>query len=482
MGFTMTVRLGTKIRALRRRERLTQAQMAQRLGISASYLNLIENDRRPLTAAVLIKLASELSVDVSSFGADEEARLTADLMEVFGDPVFDDIALKNADVQELCSASPTAARAVLTLYRSFQSARQSVQTLAARLSDGQDGVVGVDAPLLPSEEVSDLLERRGNHFPALEEAAERLWIEAGLDEDNLYERLSAFLRARHGIEVRLASTRETDTRTLRRYDPDRKVLTLSELLPARSRHFQIAHQIGLLAHHELLTEVAGDDRLTTEGSRALCRVALANYFASAVLMPYEPFARTAREERYDIELLGHRFRSSFEQVCHRLTTLRRSGDEGIPFHFIRVDVAGNISKRFSGSGIRFARYAGACPRWNVFTAFAQPGIIRTQISEMPDGTGFFCVARTVRTTVGGFHAPQAIYAVGLGCRIEHASELVYADGMDLESRRATVPIGVTCRLCERMDCAQRAFPPVSAQLEVDENLRGRSFYAPPTED
>lgn len=478
----MSVRVGSKIRALRRRQRLTQAQMAKRLGISASYLNLLENDRRPLTASVLIKLATELGVDVSTFSADEEARMVADLMEVFGDPVFDDADLKNADVHELCSAAPAAARAVLTLYRSFQSARQRAQTLAARLSDGQDGLVGVDPPLLPSEEVSDLLERRGNHFPALEMAAERLWRDAGLDEDNLYDKLSSFLRDRHGIEVRLSSGREIAARTLRRYDPDRRVLTLSNLLPARSRHFQIAHQIGLLAHQDLLTEVASDTHLTTEGSRALCRVALANYFASAVLMPYATFARAAREERYDIELLGHRFRSSFEQVCHRLTTLRRSGDEGIPFHFIRVDVAGNISKRFSGSGIRFARYAGACPRWNVFTAFAQPGIIRTQVSEMPDGASYFCVARTVRTTVGGFHASQAIYAVGLGCRTEHAGALVYADGMDLESRQATVPVGVTCRLCERMDCAQRAFPPVSAQLEVDENLRGRSFYAPPIDD
>jgi predicted transcriptional regulator len=206
-------------------------------------------------------------------------------------------------------------------------------------------------------------------------------------------------------------------------------------------------------------------------------VALANYFAAAVAMPYQPFYEAARAERYDIELLGHRFDASFEQVCHRLTTLRRPGAEGIPFHLVRIDIAGNISKRFSGSGIRFARFSGACPRWNVHTAFLTPGMIRVQLSRMPDGTTYFCIARTLRRD-RRFHAPHAVQAIGMGCEVHHAREMVYADGIDTTNLSAAVPVGVTCRLCERMDCQQRAFPALQHRMEVDENVRGLSFYAP----
>src|SRR5215468_8351673 len=179
---------------------------------------------------------------------------------------------------------------------------------------------------------------------------------------------------------------------------------------------------------EILNRIADDPLLTTPESKALCRVALANYFASAVLMPYESFLRAAQDERYDIELLGHRFRASYEQTCHRLTTLRRPGAEGIPFHMMRIDIAGNMSKRFSASGLRFARFSGACPRWNVFGAFLTPGMIRTQVSQFPDGQVFFEVARTVWKESGGYRSPRIQYAIAMGCDVSYAREMVYADG------------------------------------------------------
>jgi predicted transcriptional regulator len=264
---------------------------------------------------------------------------------------------------------------------------------------------------------------------------------------------------------------------MRRYDADRKLLLLSEALPRGSRNFQVAHQVGLLLHSDTLDRIARDQQLTTDDSRALARVALANYFAAAVSMPYQPFVEAARAERYDIELLGHRFASGFEQVCHRLTTLRRPGQEGIPFHLVRIDIAGNISKRFSASGIHFARFSAACPRWNVHTAFLTPGMIRVQISQMPGGATYFCIARTLRRD-RRFHAPHAVQAIGMGCELRHAREMVYADGIDIDNPQAAVPVGVTCRLCERMDCQQRAFPALQHKLQVNENVRGLSFYAP----
>jgi predicted transcriptional regulator/DNA-binding XRE family transcriptional regulator len=469
--------LGAKVRALRRRESMTQAQLAQRLGISASYLNLIEHNRRPLSAPLLIKLAQVFDLDLRTFSADNDARNIADLLEVFGDPIFDGHDLAAAEVRDFAASTPSVARAVISLYRSYRVAREAADTLTAKLTDGD--LAGVDSSHLPTEEVSDLIQRHMNYFPELEEGAEALWRDARLSGDELYAKLVHYLGAAHGVRVHVEKTASM-ARATRRFDPDRRALYLSEVLRRGSRNFQLAYQVGLLSQHAVLDRLCADPLLTSESSRALARVALANYFAGAVLMPYQAFVDAARSERCDIELLGHRFRASFEQTCHRLTTLRRPGAEGVPFHMVRIDIAGNISKRFSASGLRFARFSGACPRWNVFASFTTPGMIRTQLSRMPDGATYFWVARTVRKEGGGYHAPHTVLAIAMGCEVSHARELVYADGIDLESREAVVPVGLTCRLCERMDCEQRAFPPLQHPLQVNENVRGVSFYAPVT--
>jgi hypothetical protein len=265
---------------------------------------------------------------------------------------------------------------------------------------------------------------------------------------------------------------------LRRYDPERRLLSLSELLPTRGRTFQLAHQIGLLTQRAALDALSADPLLSTGESRALARVALANYFAGAVLMPYERFLRAACDERYDIDIVSRRFRVGFEQTCHRLTTLRRPGAEGVPFHMIRIDAAGNISKRFSASGIRLARFSGVCPRWNIFSAFLTPGMIRVQLSRMPDGAVYFCVARTILKDSAGYHAQPPVLALGLGCQVSCARELVYSDGVDLENLEAAVPVGITCRLCDRIDCQQRALPSLRQPLQIDENTRGLTLYTP----
>ena len=469
-----TAHLGAKVRAIRRQRGLTQAQLAERLGISASYLNLIEHNKRPLSAPLLIKLAESFDLDLRSLSLDHHARSVADLMEVFGDPIFEPHDVTNADVREIAAASPGAARAIVALYQAYRAAREAADTLTAKLTDGD--LEGVDSSHLPTEEVSDLIQRHMNHFPELEAGAEALWREARLDRGDLSTGLMHYLREL-GVEVRVARTAEMGS-AVRRYDPDAKVLYLSEVLRRGSRNFQLAYQIGLLAQAGALEKLSADPHLASPASRALARVALASYYAGAVLMPYAPFLEAARSERYDLELLGHRFRASFEQTCHRLTTLRRPGAEGVPFHFVRVDIAGNISKRFSASGLRFARFAGACPRWAVFEAFTTPGLFRVQLSQMPDGTTYFWIARTVNRQGGGYHAPRSTVAIGLGCEVAHARSLVYADGVALDSREAVVPVGLTCRLCERMDCEQRAFPPLQHPLQVNENVRGVSFYAP----
>ncbi len=466
--------LGARVRALRRERGLTQSHLAERLGISPSYLNLIEHGKRSLSAPLLIKVADVLDLDLKALSIESHARVVADLMEAFGDPVFEAHDVTNEEVRDLCDTTPTAASAVLALYQAYRAAREASDALAAMLSD--EDLQGVNSSHLPTEEVSDLVQHHMNWFPELEDGAEALWREAHLDRDDLQASLIRHL-GDLGVQVRVETTAEMRG-AVRRYDFESKVLHLSELLRRGSRNFQLAHQIGLLTQAGVLDGFAGDRHLTSEASRALARVALASYFAGAVLMPYGPFLEVARAERYDIELLSHRFRTSFEQTCHRMTTLRRPGSEGVPFHMVRVDIAGNISKRFSASGLRFARFSGACPRWNVFQAFTTPGMIRTQLSQMPDGATYFWVARTVSRESGGWHAPRSVLAIAVGCEASRARELVYADGVNLEARGAVVPVGTTCRLCERMDCEQRAFPPLQHPLSVNENVRGVSFYAP----
>lgn len=469
--------LGSKIRALRRQQHLTQTELARRLGISPSYLNLLEHNRRPVPGDLLVRLADILPVELRALSAAQDSRIVSDLTEAFGDPLFGESPLSVSEVRELGVAYPNAARGMLQLYGAYRALRETVQDLT-----DDPGWPGADpaAPhrsTFPSDEVSDLIQRHLNYFPALEAGADALSDQMGDRGDALFDRLSTYLRETRGVEVRigLASAMRS---ALRRYDADRGVVFLSEVLRRGSRNFQLAHQVCLLTQATALNTIADDPLLTSDESRALCRVALANYFASAVLMPYNPFLQAARSERYDVELLGHRFRASFEQTCQRLTTLRRPGAEGVPFHMLRIDVAGNVSKRFSASGFRFARFSGGCPRWNVFNAFQSPGTIRAQVSQFPDGSAFFEIARTVHKQSGGYQGSHTRFAIALGCDVVHARELVYADALNLERAESRVPVGLTCRLCDRGDCDQRAHPNVQHKLRVNENVRGVAFYAP----
>lgn len=468
-------KLGAKVRAFRRRDGLTQTDLAQRLSISPSYLNLIEHDQRALPAHLLVKIAQIFQVDLNSFAEENESRLYADLQEVFGDPLFHEHPLQTNDVREL-AANPNIARAVTALYRAYKGTNESIRVLASKVYDGRD-FMGVDPSHLPSEEVSDVLQHHLNFFPELERVAERIAAETHVERADAFRSLSRYLRERHSIEVVIVPP-AAQNGAVRVFDEQLRRLSLSQLLPVQSRTFQLAHQLGLLAAREEIDAIITRSLLTTPDSVKLCRVALASYFAGALLMPYDSFLAACEELRYDIELLTHRFGVSFEQVCHRLTTLRKPGNLGVSFHFIRVDIAGNISKKFSGTGIRFARFSGSCPRWDVHAAFLTPNRIRTQVSKMPDGTAYFCVARTIHKSHGGYASPQTLMAVGLGCSLREARKLVYADGIDLDNLDAAVPIGTTCRLCERLDCEQRAFPAIQHGLMLDENVRGSSFYAP----
>lgn len=465
--------MGPKLKRLRRDQGMTQARMAERLGISPSYLNLMENNQRPVTVPLLLKIGQAFDVNLQAFAADDDARLVSALQEVFGDPLLDGSDVDRDELFSMATESPAAARGMLALYRAYRDLREARELADAdaalnQRAEPQAGGSALDA-------IRDLFDDNHNFFPELEAAAEEIWQAGGLEVGNLYQGLSDYLDRTLGVRVRLMPI-EVMGPIRRRYDQHGRRVLLSEMLPMSGRIFQLALQIALLRHRQLLDRLAEDAGPVEDDTRGLARSGLANYLAGAVMMPYDRFHRAAVSVRYDLEILQHRFAASLEQVCHRLTTLQRPGAKGVPFFMIRVDKAGNVSKRYSANRLHFARFGGACPRWNVHDAFRWPGRLHTQVSEMPDGQRYFSVAATVTKAGAGYRMPGQVYAIALGCEIDHAPQLVYADGVDLMSDEIAVPIGLHCRLCERPDCTQRAYPPAHRPLSLDEHQRGPTAY------
>jgi XRE family transcriptional regulator, fatty acid utilization regulator len=446
------IKIGRTVRRLRIERNLSQQALANRLGISASYLNLIEHDQRAVSGSLVIKLAETLHLDLAALSGAVERKLEVGLREVFADPLLGADAVPEPEIAALAGSSPNAARAVLALYRAWRVAREDAGGIA--LPSGRRLV-------LPNEEARDFFDDRANHFPALEEAADGIAAELGAAPAEMNHAIAERLRRAHGLTV----TVQPLDGVLRRFDPATRHLALAETLPRESRGFQMAFQLALLEAREAVETVLAGAAPSSAETAMLIRVGLFNYVAGALLMPYAAFLAAAKALRHDVEATAARFGVSWEQACHRLSTLQRPGARGLPFFFLRVDPAGNVSKRFSAAGFPFARYGGSCPRWVAHTAFAQPGAVQVQVAELPDGAAYLCFARTVVRPAVRWGEPQPVHVVAMGCSLAHADDLAYADGLDLE--RARVGIGLSCRLCDRPDCRSRAFPPLEHRLALD---------------
>ncbi len=445
--------------------------MASELGFSTSYLNLVERNQRPVSAQFLLRLAEVYDIEISAFAGTDEARAFADLSEVLADPMFKGLGLSRGEMQDMADAAPQAVDAFTLLYKSFQQAKNSATELSSQVVE-RDGTGA--SSIFPEDEVRDFIHDHKNYFPELDEAAEALHEELGLQRDDAFMVLAGRLDEEHGIRVRIMP-HEVMPETLRHFDLHRRQLLISEMLDASARSFQLALQLAMLEYRPVVQRIGEQHTWHTEEARRLVRISLFNYIAGALLMPYTRFLNDAKTLKYDIEHMARRYNTSFEQVCHRLTTLQRPGERGIPFFFIRVDKAGNVSKRFSAGRFHFSRFGGTCPLWRVHDTFSTPGKVDTQIIEMPDDTRYFSVARTVKRQGARYGQPDQQLAIGLGCDIVYARELIYAKGHDLENPEAT-PVGPNCRLCERPACPQRANPPITKALVLDERSRGVSAY------
>ena len=445
--------LGPRLRRLRRDRGLTQADMAADLGISASYVALLEGNQRPVTADMLLRLARTFEVDLSDLDDRKSGETIARLERALGEPLFEEIEFGPTEIADVAASFPALAEAVLRLHTAYSEAQLA-------LADNADGGRAAD----PVDEARRFLAARRNFFPALDEAAEKIAREVELAGG-----LEAYLEARRGLRVRCLPS-DVMVGAVRRFDQHRNELVINDTLDGASRRFQLALQVAYFDLREAIDDALADGQFATDNARQLARRSLGGYGAAAILMPYQRFHRAAEERQYDVEALARTFRTSFEQASHRLTTLQRPGREGVPFFFVRVDAAGNISKRLDGAGFPFARHGGSCPIWAVHETFRRPRELLTQWIELPDGERFFTIARTV-TAGGGAHGAQSVTrAVALGCAARDAGRLIYAEGRDI-ARETPTPIGVTCRVCHRPSCLARAEPPIGRQVLADEYRR-----------
>jgi predicted transcriptional regulator/DNA-binding XRE family transcriptional regulator len=474
--------IGPRLRRLRREFGLTQARMAEELDISPSYLNLIERGQRPATAQFLIKLAGAYDVDIRALASDTEHQALGELREVFSDPVFAGGSgpVPQQELRDLTEHSPSVADAVLRLYQAYNSAKLSGDRLAGAVGAGNGshamaGSGGAHALHNPMDQIRDMIRAANNHYPELDQIAEDLFARFRQQDDEIYAPMRRHLREERNIDVRVIPE-DVMRGELRRFDRHRKRLMLSELMEPAGRSFQVAYHLAFTEAGKIIDDLVARAALEDPVTKRLARVAFGNYFAGALMMPYGRFLDAAETLGYDIDILCQRFGASYEQVAHRLTTLQRPTARGIPFFFIRLDNAGNISKRFSSGKFHFSKFGGTCPLWNVHSTFIVPGKILTQIVEMPDGVQYFSLARTVRRAITPYCEPEPQLAIGLGCELRYAHRLVYAKGQNLDTPNPT-PIGINCQLCDRPDCRQRAAPPLTKTLDVDEHRRGVSPYS-----
>ena len=461
--------VGSRVRQLRSERGFSQAALAQMLEISPSYLNQIEHDARPLTVAVLLRITEVFGVDATFFASQDDTRLVAELREVTMDRDLD-LDVDMAEVAEVVSAHPAIARAMVNLHRRYRiTTARLAEATEDRFSDGS----GTGAITMPHEEVRDFFYQRQNYLHELDTAAEDLTVRMRMHRAELARELSDRLTMVHGVHIiRRADLGET---VLHRYDPATRTLEISNQLSSGQQVFKMATELAYLEFGELIDAQVQEGKFTSDSARRLARLGLAGYFAAATVLPYRQFHEVSEKFRYDVERLSAFYQVSYETICHRLSTLQRPSMRGVPFSFVRVDRAGNMSKRQSATGFHFSSSGGTCPLWNVYETFANPGKILVQIAQMPDGRNYMWVARTIERRASRYGQPGKTFAIGLGCEIRHANRLVYSEGLDLSSDSAT-PIGAGCRVCERDNCPQRAFPALGRALDIDEHRSTVSPY------
>ena len=465
-------KIGPKIKAFRRQLGIQANKLAEDMGISPSYLNLIESGKRKIDGDLLLRVCDKLRIELSDLTSKSDLNLENNISELLSDEIFEDLDILGPEVKDLVNTNPKIAKALIKLGDNF---RQKDHEIVNKLENISGKIIDSRKTSFPGEVISDFLQENKNFFPKLENFANSIFEKVKQNNRTRYIALCEFLKNDYGITVKDIIPEESKPFS-KIFKVKEKELFLSDYLSLETKKLFAAAQIAQEGASNVIDEYLETFTFPSEESKKLSRVALLNYCGAAILMPYELFHKECKELKYDLELLQNTFATSFEQVAHRVTCLQDPKLPGIPFHFLRVDVAGNISKRFSLSGIEIPRYGGACPRWNVYSAFSRPGVIQAAVSKMTNGEKYVCIARTVEKGVGRYGKKKSMLSIGLGCEAKYAKEFVYTENLDLADKKSELPIGVSCRTCDRLDCSQRAFPPLHKKFDVDINSRGVSVY------
>ena len=468
----LDLKIGPKIKAFRRQLGIQANKLAEQLGISPSYLNLIEGGKRKIDGDLLLKVCQELKIELSDLTTKSDLNLANNISELLDDELFEDLDILGPEVKDLVNTNPKIARALIKLGDNFKQKDHEminkVENLSGKIIDNRKAS-------FPGEVISDFLQENKNYFPKLEEFANTIFDKVQQSNRTRYIALCEFLKSEYSITVKDIIPEEGKPFS-KIYKKNKKELWLSDYVSLETKKLYAAAQIANEGAMQEINECLSKFKFPSEESKKLTQVALLNYCGAAILMPYKLFHSECKKLKYDLELLQNTFATSFEQVAHRVTCLQDPKLPGIPFHMLRVDIAGNISKRFYLSGIEIPRYGGACPRWNVYSAFTRPGVIQAAVSKMTNGEKYVCIAKTVEKGVGRFGRSKSILSIGLGCEAKYAKDFVYTENIDITDKKTEIPIGVSCRTCDRLDCSQRAFPPLHKKFDVDVNSRGVSVY------
>ena len=468
----LDLKIGPKIKAFRRQLGIQANKLAEQLGISPSYLNLIEGGKRRIDGDLLLKVCQELKIELSDLTTKSELNLANNISELLDDELFEDLDILGPEVKDLVNNNPKIARALIKLGDNF---KQKDHEMINKVENLSGKIIDSRKTSFPGEVISDFLQENKNYFPKLEEFANTIFDKVQKNNRTRYVALCEFLKTEYAITVKDIIPDEGKPFS-KIYNKDKKELLLSDFNSLETKKLHAAAQISQEGAINEINEYLSKFTFPSEESKKLTQIALLNYCGAAILMPYKLFHAECKKLKYDLELLQNTFATSFEQVAHRVTCLQDPKLPGIPFHMLRVDVAGNISKRFSLSGIEIPRYGGACPRWNVYSAFTRPGVIQAAVSKMSNGEKYVCIARTVEKGIGRFGQSKSILSIGLGCEAKYAKEFIYTENIDISDKKTEIPIGVSCRTCDRLDCSQRAFPPLHKKFDVDINNRGVSVY------
>ena len=468
----LDLKIGPKIKAFRRQLGLQANKLAEELEISPSYLNLIEGGKRKIDGDLLLKVCEKLNIQLSDLTTKSDINLENTISEILDDKLFEDLDILGPEVKDLVGTNPKIGRALVRLgdilKKKDHELINKIEKLSGKIVDNRKNS-------FPGEVISDFLQENKNYFPKLEEFANKVFAKIQVNNRTRYIALCEYLKKEYSITVKDIIP-EDGKPFSKIFNKKKKELLLSDYNTLETKKLHAASQIAQEGASKEIDQYLSNFNFPSEESKRLTQVALLNYCGAAILMPYKLFHSECKKLKYDLELLQNTFATSFEQVAHRVTCLQDPKLPGIPFHMLRTDIAGNISKRFSLSGIEIPRYGGACPRWNVYSAFTRPGVIQAAVSKMTNGEKYVCIARTVEKGVGRYGLSKSILSIGLGCEAKYAKQFVYTENLDISDKKTEIPIGVSCRTCDRLDCSQRAFPPLHKKFDVDINSRGVSVY------